>query len=146
VPSGFHLVLEPEAFAPVAAPMRVSEEADTSAGRCVRIPAGLDKKAPRTGEVSLPFSLSSAGTATIWLRCHWSGSCANSVSISVGGRPAQTVGEDGTYGVWHWVKAPPMPLPPGDHKLVLSQREEDVGIDQVVITSDREYVPMGIED
>ncbi len=146
-PQTLRLVHEAEAMSGLQAPMMVSEEAGTSGGNVVRIPAGLDKNAPLTGRFTIPVELASDQQVTIWMRVHWSGTCANSVTLKAPGMPEMIVGEDGTYGSWHWVKVPNiLPLKQGTVELVVGQREEDIGIDQILITSDADYVPQGIEE
>lgn len=144
-PARLHLVIEAESMSGLTAPMALAEESDTAGGQCVRIPAGL-KGATPTGRIETSFNMPAEGEVKVWYRVHWNGTCANSLTMSVAGMPEYIVGEDGTYGAWHWVHTPVIPLPQGEHTLVIGQREEDVAIDQILITQDLEYFPMGIEE
>ena len=58
-----------------------------------------------------------------------------------------TVGNDGTYRVWHWMEAPRVyKLAAGKHKICLLNREDGIMFDQMLITGDPQYVPQGIEE
>jgi hypothetical protein len=151
-PRGFQLVVEVESGEMVA-PFAVATEAETSGGKCVRLPvigkdektaAWLDPKAA-AGMVTLTVDVPRAGKAWVWFRTYWRGGCSNSFHLQYPGGK-RTVGEDGTYGCWHWVKGPVgIPLAAGPQAFVISVREDDIGLDQMIVTTDPEFVPQGIE-
>ena len=58
---------------------------------------------------------------------------------------SKIVGESATYNTWHWVKGPSFQAQKGTVKVELNAREDGVFIDQVMLTSDLERVPVGIE-
>ena len=97
-------------------------------------------------QMTIRTDLPSEEKAHFWLRTYWTGSCSNSLSMKLGSSPKILVGEDGTYKQWHWVRGPVMPLPAGTHSVVFTAREDDIRVDQVLVTSDKRYVPMGIEE
>ncbi len=145
-PAGFHLLIEAESIPTIAAPMTVTDDSDAGGGKCVTIPVGLPKDAPLTGRLETTLDIPAAAKAYCWYRVYWNGSCSNSVTAKLGDFPEFIVGEDGTYNAWHWVKSPPLPLQAGPLTLTIGQREEDIRIDQILITSDADYVPVSIEE
>lgn len=148
VPAGFHKVYEIETHAAIEAPMVVEDDAEAAGGKCVRVPLGAGKPPEVQGTVSLDVELPAAGKAYIWLRAWWNGECSNSVVLRIPGQPPHELGQDATYNAWHWVKlkGPPIELPAGTRTLVIEQREDGVGLDQLLLTTDEAFVPMGIEE
>ncbi len=144
-PRDFHLVVEAESGA-VGGTFAVTEEDNTGGGKCIRIPTlPKDFKGER-GRAVFTVDLPAARPAYIWLRAHWGGTCANSVHLQLPVGPQRIVGEDATYRAWHWVKGPQgVELPAGKVEIRIDQREDTLGIDQILITSDKEYVPQGVE-
>ena len=58
-----------------------------------------------------------------------------------------TVGNDGTYNAWHWMKSPKSyKLRAGKHKLYILNREDGIKFAQVFITNDKDLVPQGFEE
>ena len=102
------------------------------------------------GQAVLKFTVKKAGTYTLWCRCFWQDGCGNSFLMQLDDQPTFIFGQDATYDVWHWVKAPAklsqFKLSRGDHKLVIQNREDGVRIDQVVFVNDARYVPVDVED
>ena len=58
-----------------------------------------------------------------------------------------TVGNDGTYNAWHWMKSPKSyKLRAGKHKLYILNREDGIKFAQAFITNDKNLVPQGFEE
>ena len=155
---GLHLVLEAEDQVAIALPMAIEDDATAAKGKCVSIPlavgAARDPKAKEEapvkegkGSVSLRFTVPAATTAQVWFRVRWKGVCSNSLIAVFAGQPPLTVGQDQTYDQWHWVKldGPGLKLAAGEQTVVLREREDGIAVDQVLLTSDRDFVPMDIE-
>ena len=142
----WHQVLEAENGVPVTAPMAVTDQADASGGKCVIIPLGQPKDIAPTGRITLSATAPREAEVTLWYRVYWAGTCSNSFTAKIAGQPDLIIGEDGTYQTWHWVQTPTLTVPAGPLQVVIEQREEDVRIDQVLITTDAAFVPMGIEE
>lgn len=140
-----HLVDNLASLASVSGAMETADDASAVDGKCLRIKLGEGKTPETAGSATFTVNIPEAKTAKIWLRCYWSGTCSNSLMLKVPGFPDQIVGEDETYGAWHWVEGPTFPLPAGDLVLTLAQREDDIKVDQVVITANTRFRPMGIE-
>ncbi len=116
------------------------------------VPAKTEAKVtpPLPGKVSYDIQASDSGPHQLWCRVWWLDTCGNSVSIGVDGQRAFSFGQDRTFKRWHWVKAPArlkqLTLSEGTHSIVISAREDGIRVDQILLTDDEDYVPVGIED
>ena len=103
-----------------------------------------------TGEADYTFVVQTAGQYFLWCRVWWEGECSNSFSMSLDGNTPFVFGEDGTYNAWHWVQAPKglkqLNLTVGRHTLRIMNREDGVGLDQILLTDSKRVVPVGIQD
>jgi hypothetical protein len=152
---------EAESASVVAAPVEVSHEPAASADQ-PREESGASQQAylevkqgsgnppaVTTGVARCEFTLPEDGTYLMWTRAAWHDECGNSVTIQIDDGTPFTVGQDATYKAWHWVKSPPrlpqLTLKSGAHVLRIENREDGIKIDQVLFTTDRRYVPVGIE-
>lgn len=79
-----------------------------------------------------------------WFRVRWNDSCGNSVGFRVDDRPVQTIGQDSVYRVWHWVCGTPVDLSDGTHVLGLYGREDGIAVDQVLLSPDESFRPIGV--
>ncbi len=149
----YHLVLEAEA-AVIGAPFKVAEEKGVSGGNYLRIPIiGKDQKTKawkdpsmKTGRAELAAEIPANGEARVWFRTYWGGTCSNSAKLVLPSGAQQTIGGDETYKVWHWVRAPrSLTLKKGSQTFSIRPREDNIGIDQIIVTTDKEFVPQGIE-
>jgi hypothetical protein len=141
-----HKLVEAESAQTLAGTFAVVEEKGTSGGKVVRIPVLPKDFEGDPGRLELSVELPADATITIWFRVLWSGNCANSFFLQLPTGAKRTVGEDGTYGKWHWVRGPrKAAVKKGPLTLIIEQRENDIAIDQVLLTSDEQYVPVGTE-
>ena len=93
------------------------------------------------GQATLKLNQSAAGTFYIWARTYWGNGCGNSIMLVVNGQE-RILGEDGTYGKWHWVDSrTKVELKSGLNTIVMKNRETGVKIDQIFLTNDAEYTP-----
>lgn len=121
--------------------------AKVSKGKLIEIVQGAGSGTKAGGSVKYKINLTEDGTYYFWARCWWIDSCGNSFSVKFGDKPVFTFGNDGTYKNWHWVKAKvKLKMKKGLYELVLSNREDGIKIDQVLITNDRRLIPVDIED
>lgn len=116
----------------------------------LEVPQGKGNPPAVTGGVAtVTFETNQDGQYYLWCRAWWTDECANSASLSVDGAPPFTFGQDATYKHWHWVKAPlrlkQLKLSAGRHVLKISNREDGIRLDQILVTNDKKYVPVGIE-
>ncbi len=147
-PQSFHIILEAEEVTGVSPPAYIADETEVSKGKCIRIPLRDKGKEPEAPVVELKIDVTVPVEREVhfWFRTYWTGSCSNSILLRVPGLPEQIVGEDGTYNHWHWVKGPSLKLPQGKQTITIKQREDDIGIDQIVVTSNAAFVPVDIEE
>ena len=128
---------------------------EASGGRCVAVPRdanAADEENPR-GTLVLPFQVPADDTYYIHFRVWWRDGCGNSLALSVDGAPPLLL-TDSTYERWHWLTLRPdeigadtprpFTLTKGEHTLTVLNREDDVKLDQVVVTSDPSSRPAGI--
>lgn len=145
-----------ETFASYRHPKTGLQEA--SGGRCITIPKDANKackaenKDP-AGKVELTFSVPKDGTYYIHPRVWWKDGCSNSLAMAVDTSAAILL-TDGIYENWHWFEFKPddfksnapraFKLKKGEHTITFSNREDDVKLDQVYVTSDPDDRPAGI--
>ena len=160
--AGERICLEAESAAKVEAPMQVTEEAKApalpdgtkvkgaSGGKYLEVPQGKGNP-PKVdkGRAELTFEVKKGGTFYLWGRAWWEDDCGNSFSISIDGAKAFSFGQDGTHKTWHWVKAPrrlkQLELEPGKHTLTIKNREDGARLDQILLTTNKRYVPVDAE-
>lgn len=95
------------------------------------------------GQATLKLNVAKAGNYYLHARTFWENGCGNSILLSVNGQE-RMLGEDGTYNAWHWVdNTVKVPLKAGMNTIVLKNRETGVKIDQIFLTDDSEYAPVG---
>ena len=147
-PQSFHIILEAEEVAGVSPPAYIANETEVSKGKCIRIPLRDKGKEPEVPvvEFKIDVTVPVGRKVHFWFRTYWTGSCSNSILLRVPGLPEQIVGEDGTYNHWHWVKGPSLKLPQGKQTITIKQREDDIGLDQIIVTSNAAFVPVDIEE
>jgi len=103
------------------------------------------------GAASYTFELPSKDSFTLWCRVWWNGECSNSFTAKINDNTPILFGEDATYKVWHWVKypvsrtSPKIDLDAGKHTLRIENREDGIMVDQIVLSSDKRFVPVDIE-
>ncbi len=124
------------------APFVLRGDARAASGRILAIPEATGTAAC-VGSARLPFGVAETGIYRLWVRVHWRDSCANSVSVSIDDSTPLVVGQDAVYETWHWMDAGDWDLSAGTHALVLREREDGIGVDQFLLTPDRDFVPTG---
>lgn len=122
----------------------------SSGSGCLEIAEGKGKPPKVTsGSASWTFTVTNSAEYVLWCRTYWSDECGNSFSFVIDDGQPFVFGEDSTFKCWHWVQSPKrlkqLKLEPGSHKLTLKNREDGVALDQILITDDRKYCPVGIE-
>lgn len=101
-------------------------------------------KSKGEGQATYKFTVKKAGIYSLWARTYWAQGCGNSILVSVNGDSPAILGEDGTYGQWHWVHGPRVALKAGVNTLVLKNRETGVKVDQFFLCTDNGYEPTNI--
>lgn len=146
VAPAFRRLIEAETATGLTTPWEMA--ADPAAGKVAKIKLGAGKPPTVQGRMELKIGLPANQPAFLWFRVYWLGECSNSFDIQLPGQAALTVGQDGTYNVWHWVRlpGPAVQSQSPDPVMTIIQREDGVALDQVLITADSEYVPVGTED
>lgn len=103
------------------------------------------------GFAKFEIDIPSNGKYRLWARVKWEGECSNSFTVKIDDMSAFILGDDGTFGKWHWVKYPIgkltelIELKKGTHTVVFKNREDGVALDQILFTSEKRFVPVGIQ-
>jgi len=123
---------------------------DLSTGRFLEIPQGAGNPPKVEGGAAVyTFEVPVSGEYFLWCRVWWSDECGNSFWISLNDAKPFVFGENATFKVWHWLKAPArlkqLQLEKGPQKLVIRNREDGAALSQILLTTDRNYVPVGEE-
>jgi hypothetical protein len=119
-------------------PFVLRREPGAVGGQALALPRGVRK----AGEASLSVT-APPGEQQLWLRARWRDSCGNSVSLSIDGKDERTVGQDGAYGIWHWVHAGVLNAKGEPQLLTLHGREDGIAIDELLLTSQPDFQPRG---
>jgi len=140
------ICFEAEAGTPTD-PVRVEEEGKASGGKCVSIPEGAGKPPEVKGDLSFLIDVKKEGRYLLWARCWWDDGCGNSFKLAVDDAEPVVVGEDGTYKRWHWVnlRGVTFQLAAGEHGIKLLNNEDGIKVDQILLLTDRLYVPVAVE-
>jgi hypothetical protein len=151
--AGVKICVEAESSLSLELPMIVATNGVPGAsGAYLEIPEGAGNP-PKlmAGKASFSVDVPDDGLFTLWCRVWWEGECSNSFTVMADDQPGFLFGEDATYKVWHWVKYPvsrtvvPIKLDKGKHTLTFHNREDGVRLDQVLLSSDKRFVPVDIE-
>ena len=151
--AGVKICIEAESAPASELPMAVASNGVAGAsGTYLEIPEGAGNP-PKldAGKAAFTVDVPEDGLFTLWCRVWWEGECSNSFTVMADDQPGFLFGEDATYKVWHWVKYPvsrtvaPIKLDKGKHTLTFRNREDGVRLDQVLLSSDKRFVPVDIE-
>ena len=93
------------------------------------------------GQAVYKFRAPKSGLFTLWARTMWAQGCGNSILVSVNGDTPEIIGQDGTYGDWHWLRGARVKLKAGTNTLVLKNRETGIKVDQFFLCTDTGYTP-----
>jgi len=127
---------------PVTAPFRLTEDQAAAGGRALTLPEGAASNG-HAGRAELAWSAPQPGRYYAWLRARWRDACGNSVSVQVDQLQPCDAGNDDVYDAWHWVRAGDYRLAGGAHRLAVLEREDGVAVDQVLLTRDADFRPLG---
>lgn len=146
-PTLFTTVVAAKTATGLVAPMQLATLAGAAEGQGLKVELGAGKPPQVQGSAQLQATLPAAGEVYVWCRCYWLGECSNSLTLRLPGKAPLSVGQDSTYNAWHWCRAtgPVLELPAGPVTFTVEQREDGIALDQLLITNDPDYVPMGVE-
>jgi hypothetical protein len=144
------IVVEAEKCASITPSMQKVNSSVASNGAFIQIPlrrphATTETGPADSGNATYSVNIPAAGSYRFWGRTHWQDGCGNSFFLKIGSKPAVVLGQDGTYQRWHWVKGPTVQLPAGAVQIIIQNREDGAKIDQFLLTSNLNYVPVRAE-
>ena len=134
------IFLDAGAATDVSAPFEVAGDAGL-AGRALVLREGRGTKT-REGRAFFDVNVPRAGKYTTWAFAYWNDTCGNSVAAGFVGQSGTRVGSDALYRAWHWVRLGEFTLSAGARTLVLSEREDGIAVDQILLTPSAEFVPV----
>jgi hypothetical protein len=143
----------PMAAASCAAPADTDVGHAASGGSWLSIPekAG-NPPALNKGFAKYEVEIPADGGYYLWARVLWGGECSNSFTVQIDDLEPVLLGEDMTFGVWHWVRHPvsrmakPVTLSKGRHTVIFRNREDGVALDQFLLATEKRFVPVGIAE
>ena len=138
------VLIEAESVAALPAWMRLVAAPAAGGGSALAIPEEALKDVENPAGVSYAFTLDKTGYMSLWLRTRWDDGCGNSIDVALDSAEPFAVGNDGTYGAWHWVRGGRMRLDAGQHVLRLLPREDGLAVDQILLTSASDHYPSGV--
>ena len=144
------VVVEAEKCATITPSMQKATSTLASNGAYIQIPllrphATTETGPADSGSATYNVNIPVAGSYRFWGRTHWQDGCGNSFFLKIGSKPAVVLGQDGTYQRWHWVKGPTVQLPAGVVQIIIQNREDGAKLDQFLLTSNLNYVPVRAE-
>jgi hypothetical protein len=146
------ICFEAESAESIVPPMQISkieatsEKDKVSGGSVLEIPQGSGEGKAVGGSAAFTVTIPADGRYVFWARVWWADSCGNTFSVKIGDFPPFTFGNNGTYQAWHWMKSNVrLELKKGKTSLSILNREDGIKIDQILLTSDLDFVPVGIE-
>jgi hypothetical protein len=157
VDEGERILIEAENAVEIVPAVRLAPDPRASMGRCIEIVEGAGKpssgsKKKTLGYARYVFEVKKPGIYHLWGRKFWRDGCGNSFTIKMDEMPDMTFGGDGTYERWTWIRLNipnGFELEPGEHVLLVKNREDGVKLDQILLTNvhpDEGGVPQGIEE
>lgn len=139
----------------ITKPMRLEEDKEGTFAKGILnipdkegVPPAGKNPALQYGGCVFECELPQDANAYLWFNVVWDGSCGNTLDVAIDDAPTSiTVGNDGTYNAWHWVKPKvTFKLKAGRHKINVLNREDGIKLGQVLMTNDKDYIPEGVEE
>ncbi len=143
-PTGRAIVIEAESAVSLPPLFRRRADPLASNGAALEARDSGPQHRSEAEAVRYPVRVKDGGTYRLWLRAWWRDGCGNSMAAAVGDSGLALVGNDGTYGVWHWVAGPVFRLAPGTCTLALVPREPGARVDQIALVADLDFYPTGL--
>lgn len=126
--------------------------ADASADAYLEIPQGVGNPPKNPdGRAVFEIDVPTDDDYTLWGRVWWDDECGNSFTVQINDDAPFLFGENATYKTWHWVRYPvartakPITLKKGTNTVTFLNREDGVRLDQVILSADKRFVPIGCE-
>ena len=128
---------------------KVSGTTEKNVLAIAKLPAGQKIK---PDSASYNINIPDDGVYYLHIRALWSTGCGNSVDVKVSGYDgAQWTISDSTYDALHWLTLKesakdikPLRLKKGVAVITLVAKEPGIKVDQLVLTTDKEFKPAGI--
>lgn len=132
----------------VVAPMRMREDPKAAKGKYLDTPdSPPGGKKIKGGHAEFEFEIKAEGIYLLHLRGWWPDACGDTVYIHLDEKTRFRLGGP-TQKCWKWVtpRNKLFNLTKGKHALKVANSEDGARFDQIVLTKDKEYVPVEIEE
>jgi hypothetical protein len=137
------VAIEAEGATGLQPPFRVVADDECSGGTCIGIPRGAGKSGQAPAKAVYAVQIARKAVYRAWLRVKWTDGDGNSLFLVLPGKEPAIVGQDGTYGRWHWVPGHDAELSEGAHSVPILHREDGVYLDRILLVPDAAFVPRG---
>ncbi len=133
---GAQLCFEAELANELSYPFEITSARQASGELALCIPEGSGAGGIfRGGRASATYRipLEKAGRYSIWMRLWSNGICSDTVFVSIGDEKPRTA-SNGVFHKWNWTKAGRWDLKAGTVEISLSDREDGILVDQILLT------------
>ena len=153
------IVIDAASAKQVVAPMRLSSDAKAAKGKSLEVPgSGFRRGAAPEGHAVFEFDVTEDGTYWLHVRAYWPGPAdlpnrataadrpRSIVFVSLdGGKRVRFGGRTMAHRYWVKVRKGLFRLRKGKHTLKIAILGHGVRLDQILLTTDKDYVPVSIE-
>jgi hypothetical protein len=120
------------------APMQVATNTEASGGQVIVVPTGagrgeLNGKVLDAGWATYTVNVPRDGDYVLQARTWWKNTSNNSLFFAWDDAKPEILGNDETYGQWHWVETKSVRLSSGPHKLTIRNRDENSVLDCMAV-------------
>ncbi len=143
-PESTFFLFEAAQAAKLPAAWEIVEEPEAAGGRALHAPDRGHNPLVASDAADYAFKLARPGEFRLWLRAWWRDGCGNSAAAAPDAQTFALIGNDGTYGAWHWVPGPTYQLAAGEHVLRVAPRENGASLDQILLVDDLDFYPSGL--
>lgn len=100
----------------------------------------------RNGSATYQFRVIAPGTYYVWMRLRYVSPFSNRLYFSGNGGLEKPLGEGSSYNTWHWASgASRIRCHQGINTLVLKNLDMGIKVDQILLSSDPDFIPTGIQ-
>ena len=138
-----YIWLEGEKADSIIEPMTISRMRGASKNSALNIPrgSGAGWRGEAGGKAVYNVDLSKDSMLNLWMRTQWTDGCGNTFFVSVNNGKKMIIGNDAIFNTWHWVSIGNLSLKKGRNLIEISNREDGVALDKILLTNDNEFKP-----
>ena len=141
------IVMSAESAKEVLKPMRLVRDSRAAGRAYLEAPASAeDPENPKAACAVFEFEVKSEKEYFMWVRLWWPYGQRDGVTMTVDDGDRASAWHWG-HRQWLWVRLNPASsnLSKGKHTLRVAIREKGVRLDEILLTTDKRYIPQGVE-